>query len=65
MGVESAGDTFTLAATQSMPQLTEFVIGGVEALYLGAARQEVGGDALHAVLAHVNNFHLRQTQRST
>lgn len=43
--------------------LTDSVRGGAERLQLGAAAQEVRRNVLHAVLAHVEQPDLRQTQR--
>lgn len=43
--------------------LTDFIHGDIKSFQLGAVGQEVGGDALHVVLAQVERLDLRQTQR--
>ena len=43
--------------------LTDFVHGNIQSFQFGAAGQEVWRNILHAVLAHIEQLDLRQTQR--
>lgn len=43
--------------------LTDFIHGDIKSFQFGAFDQEVGGHALHIVLAQIKRLDLRQTKR--
>lgn len=57
------GERISVEFISQLVILTEFVHGDIKSFQFGAAAQEICRNILHAVLAHINQLNLRQTNR--